>query len=134
MGTRSPEGGYQFNIDPKTVRVAPEQRQFRRGLKKPEESKQQPTEQNHELTEYYKREQERHSGVLENPIRVQRPLTQKPGEERGEGEPFQPTPAEQPEADEQDEAEENEFPLRVFPPATWVGPFSGKSPKRPKRD
>jgi hypothetical protein len=93
-GIRSPEGGNPFNIDPKTVRVAPEQRQFRRGLKKPEEPKQQPTEQNHELTEYYKREQERHSGVLENPIRVQRPLPRTPGEQRGVPEPSQPIPEE----------------------------------------
>ncbi len=35
---------------------------------------------------------------------------------------------------EQEEAEEIDFPLRVFPSATWVGPFSRKSIKRPKRD
>jgi hypothetical protein len=95
MGIRSPETGNPFNIDPKTVRVAPEQRQFTSGLKKPEEPKQQPSNPSHELTEYYRREQERHSGVLENPIRVQRPLSQNPSEQRGEAAPFQPTPAEQ---------------------------------------
>jgi hypothetical protein len=44
MGTRSPEGGSPFNIDPKTVRVAPEQRQYGSGFKKPEEPKQQPSD------------------------------------------------------------------------------------------
>jgi hypothetical protein len=132
MATRSPEGN-PYNIDPKTVRVAPEQSRVGSGFKKPEAPKQQPSNPSHELTEYYKREQERHSGVLENPIRVQRPLPQKPGEERGEAAPFQHNPAEQharerlskppPEADEQNEAEENEFPLRVFPSATYVNPL-----------
>lgn len=36
MGTRSPEGGNPYNIDPRTVRVAPEQRRFGRGFKEPE--------------------------------------------------------------------------------------------------
>ena len=35
---------------------------------------------------------------------------------------------------EQEEAEEIDFPVRVFPSATWVGPFSRKSSERPKRD
>jgi hypothetical protein len=65
------------------------------GVKRPEEPKQQPAAPSHELSENYRREQERHSGVLENPIRVPRPLPQNPGEQRGEAEPFQPTPAEQ---------------------------------------
>jgi hypothetical protein len=95
MGTRSPEGGNPFNIDPKTVRVAPEQRQFRRGLKKSEEPQQQSLSPNHELSEHYRQEQERHSGVLENPLRVPQPLPQNAGEQRGETQPSQPTPAEQ---------------------------------------
>jgi hypothetical protein len=43
------------------------------GVKKPEEPKQQPSDPYHELYEHYRQEQERHSGVLENPIRVPRP-------------------------------------------------------------
>jgi hypothetical protein len=86
----------------------------------------------------------------ENPIRVQQSLPQNPGEQRGEAEqsPFNPAdqqaaerlgkpPPEEvsgkldntrqkqvePKAVEQEEADEDEFPLRVFPPATWVGPL-----------
>jgi hypothetical protein len=36
MGTRSPEGGNPYNIDPKTVRPAPEQRRLGSGFMKPE--------------------------------------------------------------------------------------------------
>jgi hypothetical protein len=36
MSNRTPEGGNPFNIDPKTVRVAPEQRRFGGGFKNPD--------------------------------------------------------------------------------------------------
>jgi hypothetical protein len=80
MATRSPEGGNLYNIDPKTVRVAPEQRRFESGTKKPEVPTKQPANPSHKLSEHYRREQERHSGVFENPIQVPR----KPGEHVGE--------------------------------------------------
>jgi hypothetical protein len=69
---------------------------FRGGVIKPEEPKQQPSSPNNELSEYYRREQERHSGLLENPLRVQRPSwPKKPSEQRGGTEPFQPNLGEQ---------------------------------------
>jgi hypothetical protein len=36
MATHSPEGSNPYNIEPKTVRVAPEQRRFGSGFEKPE--------------------------------------------------------------------------------------------------
>jgi hypothetical protein len=36
MGTRSPEGGNPYNIDPKTLRAAPEPGRFGSGFKKPD--------------------------------------------------------------------------------------------------
>jgi hypothetical protein len=48
------------------------------GVKKPEEPKQQPANSYHELSDFYRREQEQHAGVLVNPIRVPRPLPKKP--------------------------------------------------------
>jgi hypothetical protein len=97
MGRPTPEtgGGNPYNIDLKTLRVAPEERRFGSSFKKPEEPVQQPSSPNNELSEYYSREQERHSGILVNRIRVPRPLPRKPGEQRGETEPYQPNPAEQ---------------------------------------
>jgi hypothetical protein len=80
-----------------SLKPLPKEREVGSGVKKPEEPKQQPSSPHNELSEYYKREQERHSGVFENPIRVPRPLPQNPGEQRGEAAPTQPTPAEQPE-------------------------------------
>jgi hypothetical protein len=77
------------------IRDLQERDRFRRGVRKPEEPKQQPATPSHELSEHYRREQERHSGVLENPIRVSRPLSKNPGEQRREAEPRQPIPAEQ---------------------------------------
>ena len=65
------------------------------GGKKPDEQKQQPANPPHELSEYYRREQEQHSGVLKNPIRVQRPLPQNSSEQRRETEQSQLNPAEQ---------------------------------------
>jgi hypothetical protein len=67
---------------------------YRRVVHQPETPKQQPSSPHNERSEHYRREQERHSGVLENPIRVQRPLPQNPSEQRGVPEPSQPTPEE----------------------------------------
>jgi hypothetical protein len=64
-------------------------------IQKPDEPKRQPSSLNNELSEYYSREQERHSGILVNPIRVPRPLPQNPSEQRGEVESSKPTPVEQ---------------------------------------
>jgi hypothetical protein len=92
MGTRSPEGGNPFNIDPISLRRAPEQGRFH-GVKTPETMKQQASDA---ALEAAKELLGKRWGatVFENPIRVPRPLPQKPGEQRGEGEPFQPNPAE----------------------------------------
>jgi hypothetical protein len=68
---------------------------FRRGARTPEEPRQQPAIPSHELFEHSRREQERHSVVLENPLRVQRPLSRGTSNQRGEAESFQPNPAEQ---------------------------------------
>ena len=93
-----------------------------------------------------------------NPIRVPRPLPQKPSEQRGEVESSKPTPAEQqaaerlgkpppqeaarkidspvheqnePQAGKQEEAEDFDFPVIVFPSATWPGPFDRRRVMEP---
>jgi hypothetical protein len=74
MATRSPEGGNPFNIDPKTVRIAPEQRRFH-GVKKQEAPKQQPSDPDREGNERLTRRPGR--SILaggESPIRNQRLL------------------------------------------------------------
>jgi hypothetical protein len=81
MSSRSIEaGGNQgtpHNQDQEHFKALKEEGRFH-GIQKPEEPKQQSSKPNNELSEYYRREQERHSGVLENPIRVPRPLPRKP--------------------------------------------------------
>jgi hypothetical protein len=58
-------------------KVVPEQRGVGPRVQKPEESKQQPFNPYHELTEYNRREQERHHGVFENPIQISLPYVPK---------------------------------------------------------
>jgi hypothetical protein len=104
MGTRTPEGGNPYNIDPNTLRLAPEQSRFH-GVKKPEEAKQQPSDPELEAYRQLQREP-RGSTIFVGPIRVPRPLPQNPGEQRGEAEPSQPNPEEQPEGARQRSADE----------------------------
>jgi hypothetical protein len=93
-GDAQPNPKPSHNLDLRSLRPLPKERGVGSGVKNPEKPKQQPSKPNHELTEFYRREQERHSGVLENPIRVSRPLPRKTGEQRGELEPSQPNPGE----------------------------------------
>ena len=92
MGT--PEGR-PHNIDVYSLNPPLAKREPGWGVKKPEVPTQQPATPSHGLTKFYRREKERHSGVLENPIRVPRPLPRNPSEQRGEAEPAQPSHAEQ---------------------------------------
>jgi hypothetical protein len=94
MSSRSPEGGNPFNIDSKTLRVAPEQRQFH-GVKKPEPPKQQPPDPNLEaFGQMLGRPRRPIVAGEEAHIRNQRLLLEGM-EQRREAEPFQPPPAEQ---------------------------------------
>src|SRR5918999_2444901 len=87
----TPEGSPK-SVDLSSLKPIPEKRERGWSVKNPAGPKQQPANSSHELAEYYRREQERHSGVLENPIRVPRPLPRKPSEQRGEaGAPQNPT-------------------------------------------
>jgi hypothetical protein len=92
---RTPEGRPN-NIEVRSLKPVREKRAPGWSVKQPETPAQQPANPSYELSEHYRREQERHSGVLENPIRVPRPLPRNLGEQRGEAEPTLPTPAEQP--------------------------------------
>jgi hypothetical protein len=94
MAIRSPEGGDKpQNIVPISLRVAPEQGRFH-GVKTPESMRQQHTD---EAGEAAKQFLGKHWGrtVFEGPFRAPRPLPRNPGEQGGEGEPFQLNPAEQ---------------------------------------
>jgi hypothetical protein len=90
----TPEGSPK-SVDLSSLKPIPEKRERGWSVKNPAGPKQQPANSSHELAEYYRREQERHSGVLENPIRVPRPLPRKPSEQRGEAGASKPNPAEQ---------------------------------------
>jgi hypothetical protein len=85
---------YPLNIDPKTLRVAPEQGRFH-GVKRPEAMRQQRAD---EAREAAKQLLGKHWGktVFEGPFRVPRPNSPKqPDQQRREAEQSQPKPAEQ---------------------------------------
>src|ERR687896_331952 len=88
----TPEGSPK-SVDLSSLKPIPEKRERGWSVKNPAGPKQQPANSSHELAEYYRREQERHSGVLENPIRVPRPLPRKPSEQRGEAGASKPNPS-----------------------------------------
>jgi hypothetical protein len=76
MSTRSLEGGNPYNIDLKTLRVAPEQSRFHE-VKKPVELKQQPSDA--ELKVYRQPlRKPRETAVYKNPIQVPRSLPRRP--------------------------------------------------------
>jgi hypothetical protein len=93
MGTPK-EGEKPQNIVPISLRVAPEQGRFH-GVKTPEAMKQQRADEAREATKELLGDRWG-ATVFENPIRVPRPLPRKPGEQRGEAEPFHTTLAERP--------------------------------------
>jgi hypothetical protein len=91
------ESGEPQNIVPSSLRFAPEQGRFH-GVKTPEAMRQQASDASREAGRAAAKEllgERWGATVFENPIRVPRPLPQKPGEQRGEREPRQPNPAEQ---------------------------------------
>lgn len=98
MGRPTPEtrADKSHHQDHEHFKALKDQGQFGSGDKKLIKTKQQPADAELEAYERF------HGGrkpstVFENPIRVPRPLPQKPGEQRGEAEPLQFKPAEQPE-------------------------------------
>jgi hypothetical protein len=122
MSTRTPEGGDKpSNQGLSDFKVLPEQKGVGPRVQKSEEPKQQASTPDLSLSERFQRERERRrsgiaggeahnetyrrlqeyfereprgSIVFDGPLRDPRPLPQKPSEQSGEAEPFQPNPAE----------------------------------------
>jgi hypothetical protein len=123
----SPEGNRPHNLDVSSLKPLPK-REVGWGVKKPESQgirgRDKPGEQRGQADRGAKPQPlEPIPAEQQARERLAKPPPEKPVQDQGE-----------PQAGEQEEAEEIDFPVRVFPPATWVGPFGRKSAKRPKRD